>query len=128
MAATLSGPTTPVDGSTYSGISFKVKPGAANKATSIIVKLQNADSLPACGMCDPADMTTKACYAGYAASASISGTGWAPVQIPWASMKAPAWGLHTSTAVDPKQLFIISIAVDKGTDFDLWIDDVAFYK
>jgi hypothetical protein len=128
MAATLSGPTTPVDGSTYSGISFKVKAGANNKATAITVKMQNADSLPACGMCDPADMMSKACYSGYAASANISGTGWSPVQIPWASMKAPAWGLHTSTAVDPKQLFVISIVVDKGADFDLWIDDVAFYK
>ena len=105
-----------------------MKAGAGNKATSIIVKLQNADSLPACGMCDPADMASKACYAGYAAPAGIMGTGWTPVQIPWGTMKAPAWGLHTSAAVDPKQLFVISIVVDKGADFDLWIDDVAFYK
>jgi len=79
-------------------------------------------------MCDPADMNAKACYAGYAAPAGIMGSGWTPVQIPWALMKAPAWGLHTSSTVDPKQLFVISIAVDKGADFDLWIDDVAFYK
>jgi hypothetical protein len=128
IAATFSGPTTPIDGSTYTGISFKVKAGTANKATALIVKLQNADSLPACGMCDPNDMTTKACYAGYAASATFSGTGWTTVQIPWTMLKAPAWGLHTSTTIDPKQLFVISIAVDKGIDFDLWIDDVAFYK
>ena len=42
--------------------------------------------------------------------------------------ESAAWGLHTSSTVDPKQLYVISIVVDKGADFDLWIDEVAFYK
>ena len=52
----------------------------------------------------------------------------AEVRVPWTMMRAPAWGLHTSASVDPSQLFVVSIGVDKGIDFDLWIDDVGFYK
>jgi hypothetical protein len=128
MAATLSGPTTPIDGSKFSGISFKLKTGVTNKATSVIIKLQNADSLPACGMCDPKDTAAKACYAGYVTTANITGTGWQSVQVAWPTVKAATWGgFHSGVVVDPKQLFIIAIALDKGQDFDLWIDDVAFY-
>jgi hypothetical protein len=133
MSTTLSGTvvaTKPsgVDASTYTGISFKVKPGAGNMAQSLMVKLQNEDSIPACGSC--MDGTAgKECYAGYSVTVAVpAGSSFGTVQVPFANANAATWGNHAAMKVDPHQLISVAIIVLPSVSaFDLWIDDIQFY-
>src|SRR5262249_25838216 len=108
------------------GISFKLFGGTGNMASTIFVKLQNEDSIPACGLCVPGD-TARDCLAGYLFTQTVQVGTWLNVNIPFASFRAATWGNHASTVVDPKQIFSLTRAVDANRTFDLWIDDVQFY-
>jgi hypothetical protein len=115
-----------VDASAYTGISFKIKGGAANMASSIMVKMQNDDSIPACGSCVDG-MAGKECYAGYTKTVAVT-TSWATQQFPFAQMMPTSWGNHTHTAIDGSGLISMSIVVLPAVSaYDLWIDDVQFY-
>jgi hypothetical protein len=117
-----------VDASSYTGISFKIKAGAGNMAPSVTVKLQNDDSIPACGSCIDGTLG-KECYAGYTMAVAVpAGSSFGTVQIPFASVNAATWGNHTSTVVKPGGIISMSIIVLPNVSaYDLWIDDVQFY-
>jgi hypothetical protein len=117
-----------IDASSYTGISFKIKAGAGNMAPSVMVKLQNEDSILPCGLCNDA-MTGKECYAGYTVTVAVpAGSSFGTVQVPFANAMAATWGNHTSTVVKPNGIIAMSIIVlPKVSAFDLWIDDVQFY-
>jgi hypothetical protein len=127
LSASLSnGKPTGVDASAYTGISFKLLGGSGNMANTIFVKLQNEDSVPACGLCVDG-VTGKECYAGYQTTQVVQVGAWQNVALPFSRFQAATWGNHASTVVDPKQIFYLTIAVDVNQAFDLWIDDVQFY-
>jgi hypothetical protein len=131
MQTNLSGAATPtgVDASTYSGIAFDLKTGATNMATSIVVKGENEDAIPACNLCN--DMVAgKDCHAGYVFTQTImSGSGWTAVTIPFSMFDASSYGNHASAQLDRRQIISLTLAVYLRTlPFDLWIDNVRFVR
>jgi len=129
MTTTLSGAAmlSAVDASGYTGLSFKLKAAATNKATQIIVKFENDDGIPECMKgCSAAKMD---CYAGYVMTYTVMpSTAWQTVTVPFANVAAAGWGFHLATKLDPSQIISIAIAVEANKDFDLMVDDVQFYK
>jgi hypothetical protein len=131
MQTNLSGETMPtgVDAGAYSGISFDLRTGSANMATSLVVKFENEDAIPACNLCN--DMLAgKDCHAGYVITHAImAGPGWTTVTIPFSMFDASSYGNHALAVVDRKQIISLAVAVYlRALPFDLWIDNVRFSK
>jgi len=131
MQTNLSGETMPtgVDAGAYSGISFDLRTGSANMATSLVVKFENEDAIPACNLCN--DMLAgKDCHAGYVFTQAImAGPGWTTVTIAFSMFDASSYGNHASALVDRRQIISLAVAVYlKALPFDLWIDNVRFSK
>jgi hypothetical protein len=120
---------TGVDASAYSGISFDLKAGVANMAPSLVVKFENEDAVPACNLCN--DMAAgKDCHGGYVFTQAVpAGSGWTTVIIPFSKLDASSYGNHASVALDRRQIISLALAVYlRSAPFDLWIDNVRFYK
>ncbi|HEX9296177.1 MAG TPA: hypothetical protein VF881_10085 [Polyangiaceae bacterium] len=127
VAASFVSATQGVDASAYTGISFVLKSATS---TPVIFKLQNPDSIPACGKCVelmPAAGTD--CYAGYVKNISTNdGT---PQIVTWVEAGKALWGYHNpgQGAVDSHNLISIAFAVANTTPmFDICIDDVKFVQ
>jgi hypothetical protein len=52
-------------------------------------------------------------------------TDWRPYTITFAELRQAGWG-KASSAFDIKNVYSIQLQVNKGIDFDLCIDDIAF--
>ncbi len=118
---------TPANATGYTGISFKIKGGPTNKASTVLVKAELSDAIPACGLCS----TTVAgmdCYAGFVLDGSAVTSSWTTVTVPFSSFKPAGFGFHSVTTFDPSQIFALAIAVPMGSTWDLWIDDIQFVK
>jgi hypothetical protein len=124
VGAALANITQPVNASAYRGVSFLVR---ARTSTSIIVKVENPYSQPACGKCE--DLVAGAeCYAGYIKTLGLPAQVILPVIVTWGDFSQQSWGYHApGTALfDPRNLVTLSFAFDKSVDFDVCIDDVVF--
>ena len=120
--------TTPADATSYTGLSFKIKGGSTNMASTVLFKIELADAVPACGLCTKAKPDMSDCYAGYVLDGNMVTSEWKTITVPFSSMKVAQWGYHEGTSFDPSQLFALSIAVAQGPTWDLWIDDFQFVK
>jgi hypothetical protein len=122
VGAVLASVTQPLDVSAYRGVSFLVR---ARLATSMLVKLENPYSQPACGKCDDTVMGAE-CYSGYIRTVVLPADGITPMTVMWSDFVQQAWGYHApGTAMfDPTNLVTLSFAFDKGVDFDVCFDDV----
>ena len=120
--------TKPADATGYTALSFKIKGGATNAATSVLLKVELADAIPACGLCIMTKPDMSDCYAGFVLDGNKVTTDWTTVTVPFSSLKVAQWGYHAGTTFDPTQIFALSIAVPLGVAWDLWVDDIQFVK
>jgi hypothetical protein len=114
------------DASAYRGISFwaKANPGSA---VAIRVSLKDANTAPEGGVCDPEmESGAEACNDDWGRNLNLT-TEWAPYTILYADLAQSNWGKQF-TAFDAEHVFSIQYQVNKGLDFDLCIDDLAFVR
>jgi hypothetical protein len=75
------------------------------------------------GACDAA-VSPNDCNNSFAFQITAPDAAWKQYQVPFTALRQ----LQPGTAAwDPSQLFGLQFLVGPGADFDLWIDDVAFY-
>jgi len=133
VAAAVVAQTQSVDVSSYSGISFVLKP-VAN--TNLIFKVQNPYSQPGCGLCTdqavgaPPPPVGTECYPGFIKNVSLVANDATPIVVKWTDLMQQGWGYHPPTVVtfDPANLVSIAFAFDKNVDFDVCLDDVKFVQ
>ena len=114
------------DASTYKGIQFwaKANPGSA---LQVRVNLKDANTAPEGGVCNAAESSgPEACNDDWGKNLTLT-TEWAPYTILWADLRQSGWG-KVSSAYDTKKAYSIQFQVNKGLDFDLCIDDLAFVR
>jgi hypothetical protein len=117
---------TSYDASMYKGISFwaKANPGSA---LALRVSLKDANTAPEGGVCDPA-MTSgaEACNDDWGKNLTLT-TEWAPYTVLYSELRQSMWGKQFP-AFDDTAVYAIQYQVNKGLDFDLCIDDLAFVR
>jgi endoglucanase len=112
-------PKEPYDASRYEGITFMAR-RAPNSSARLTVKLPDMNSDPDGGRCS-------ACFNDYGAEISV-GEKWQRYVLPFRDLRQePFWGAPRKPHVDASGLFAIHFeAKTPGSDFDFWVDDIAF--
>jgi hypothetical protein len=114
------------DASMYKGIQFWAKANMGS-ATALRVSMKDANTAPEGGKCDATmDSGPEACNDDWGKNLNLT-TSWAPYTILFTDMKQAGWGKATP-AFDTKNAYSIQFQVNKGLDFDLCIDDLAFVR
>lgn len=116
----------PWDASAYTGISFwaKANPGSA---VALRVSMKDANTAPEGGNCDTTvDSGAEACNDDWGRNLNLT-TEWAPYTILYSDLAQSNWGKQF-TAFDSANVYSIQFQVNKGLDFDLCIDDLAFVR
>ncbi|XYI03883.1 hypothetical protein ACMHYB_30635 [Sorangium sp. So ce1128] len=120
----------PYDASGYSGIVFWTRLGDAGAATTMKVSISDKLSEPAGGICDESagEGEPNRCFDHWAYTARL-GTEWAPIVIPFEELARDGTGAEpTAQAIDRAGLYAIEFRFAQGEDFDVYIDDVSFYR
>ncbi|WP_437679188.1 hypothetical protein [Sorangium sp. So ce131] len=117
------------DASEYAGIVFWARLGDAGAATTMKIHISDKVSDPAGGLCDEsgADEANQ-CFDHWSYTARL-GTAWAAVVIPFVELAREGWGAEpTAQAIDLAGLYAIGFQFAQGEDFDVYIDDIGFYR
>ncbi len=114
----------------YTGIRFKAK---AAKSSKISIKVAIPETLDASfgGSCEPIKSPEKLCNDHPAAGVVVATGGWRDYEVPFSSLKQEGWGVTATPRFDAiAQIhFIFPGPGSNGVkDFDVWLDDVAFYE
>ncbi|WP_437924147.1 hypothetical protein WMF37_34595 [Sorangium sp. So ce291] len=118
------------EASAYTGIVFWAKLGDAGAVTTMRVDISDKGSEPAGGICDESAVEGDAnrCFDHWYYTARLD-TEWAPVVIPFEELAREGWGAEpTAQAIDVAGLYAIGFRFAKGEEFDVYIDDIGFYK
>jgi hypothetical protein len=116
----------PYDASMYKGISFwaKANPGSA---TAVRVNVKDGNTAPEGGVCNMAESSgPEACNDDWGKNLMLT-TEWAPYTLLWTDLRQSGWG-KASSGFDSKKAYSIQFQVNKGLEFDLCIDDLAFVR
>ena len=117
---------TTYDASMYTGVSFwaKANPGSA---LAMRVSMKDANTAPEGGNCDATmDSGAEACNDDWGKNITLT-TSWAPYTMTFSEMRQSMWGKQFP-AFDASAVYAIQFQVNKGLDFDLCIDDLAFIR
>ncbi|XXT25366.1 hypothetical protein WME94_27940 [Sorangium sp. So ce429] len=120
----------PYDASAYTGIVFWARLGDAAAATTVKVNISDKFSEPAGGICDESagEGEPNRCFDHWSYIATL-GTEWALIVIPFAELTRAGTGAEpTAQAVDVAGLYTIDFGFAHGEDFDVFIDDIGFYR
>jgi endoglucanase len=106
------------DASMYEGITFWAKSGAG--PAKMTVKMPDGNT-------DPDGQVCTACFNDYGAQITLTNQ-WERIVLPFRALHQEAdWGAPRKPHIDPKRLFAIHFeAKTPGSDYDFWIDDIAF--
>jgi hypothetical protein len=115
----------PYDASEYKGISFWAKSNAA--PVLLRVNFKDKNTAPEGGVCDPkSESGATACNDDWGKNINLT-TSWAPFTILFGEIKQSGWGAAYK-AFDAENAYALQFQVNKGIDFDLCIDDLAFVR
>ncbi len=119
MGANFADPRSPYDASKYGGISFWAKRGP-NTTPKVRFKIPDAATDPEGGKCTD-------CYNDFGVNLSLS-EDWTPYTVLFSSLKQErGWGSPHPKSIDASQVYAVHFQVnDKGKDYDVWVDDLAF--
>ena len=114
----------------YRGVKFKAKASASRK---ISIKVATPSTLEAQfgGSCEPTTMPKKDCNDHFASSVVVATGGWLDYQVEFASLKQEGWGVRgTADYSAILQVVVVFPGPVSGgsSDFDVWLDDLSFYK
>jgi hypothetical protein len=110
-----------IDGSAYTGISFKAKgTGAMRVNVQTVAVLLVASG----GTCVAGATEEEACEDAHGKDIPLTST-WTTHKVPWTGMTQVGWGKMIT--FDKTKLTGILWQVEQGVTFDFWIDDIKFY-
>jgi hypothetical protein len=114
------------DGTAYRGITFWARVGDPS-VTTIWFGVGDQWSIPSGGHCDET-LTTgpTACYDVFGTSIELT-TEWKRYALEWGQLGQRSFGMPRSE-LDVANLFNAHFDVAPSPVFDVWIDDIAFYK
>jgi hypothetical protein len=98
-------------------------------ATSLIVKVENPYSQPACGKCDDGVLGSE-CRSGYIKTLALPSQVVTPFVVRWSELSQQSWGYKAPGTVqfDTRNLVTLVFAFDTNVDFDVCIDDVELVR
>ncbi len=108
----------PYDASAYSGLTFYARVGA-NTQTEVRLNVTTLQTLPQGGIC-------KMCYDSFGKTLSL-GTEWKQIALTFAELSQRGFG-DPVASFDTAHVYTIDFGLLGPLPFDLWIDDIAFYK
>jgi len=113
------------DASTYTGISFwaRVEPGSK---PGLRLNVADSTTAPEGGKCVNVDTSPDRCFDDFGQSLGITST-WDYFKIPFSAMTQRGFGLK-GTSIDKAHLYGIQFQAPASVDYDVWLDDLAFYK
>jgi hypothetical protein len=115
----------------YTGIKFKAKAAKAGWKISLKVAIPTTLDASFGGSCVPTTAPMKACNDHPAAGVVVATGGWREYQVPFSSLKQEGWGVPAALDFEAvAQIHVIFPGPVSGgsADYDVWLDDVAFYK
>jgi hypothetical protein len=113
----------PYDASKYTGITFwaKVDPGTLSV---VRVTFPDKDTDPAGNLCsDTSTAGTNACYNHYGKRLTLSST-WMKYTVSFSDLTQGSWGRQAP--FDPATIYEVQFQIQAGSNFGIWVDDVAF--
>jgi endoglucanase len=119
MGVNFTDPRSAYDASKYGGMSFWAKRGAGT-TPKVRFKMPDAATDPDGGICS-------ACYNDFGIDLALT-EDWKHYIVPFNALKQErGWGAPHPKGIDSSQIFALHFQVnDKGKDFDVWVDDLAF--
>ncbi|WP_437730776.1 hypothetical protein [Sorangium sp. So ce1335] len=120
----------PYDASAYAGIVFWAKLGDAGAVPTMTVSISDTVSQPAGGICDESagEGDPDRCFDHWSHVASL-GAEWSQVVIPFEGLAREGWGAEPAAqAIDLAALYAIEFRFGQGEVFDVYIDDIGFYR
>ncbi|WP_437590914.1 hypothetical protein [Sorangium sp. So ce1000] len=117
------------DASAYSGIVFWAKLGDPGALATMKVAIPDKFSDPAGGICDESgENVANPCFDDWLFTTPL-GTEWAPVVIPFEALSRGSEGAEPDAqTIDLTGLFAVEFGFAEGEDFDVYIDDIGFYR
>ena len=109
------------DASAYTGITFWAKVSATS-ATKMRVNISTKSTDPTGGVCTPVDK----CSDHYGGDVTLT-PDWVKYTIMFADMSQQGWGTAAKT-FETNMTYAVQMKFDKGQDFDVYVDDIAFIK
>ena len=113
----------PYDASQYKGITFWAKAGPTG-IKNIRLNVQDAQTAPEGNVCDKT--ATKGCNDHRGTSLSLTAD-WKQFTFTFDSLKQLGFGMAYPT-FQTNKLFAIQFQAGTKVTFDIWLDDIAFYK
>lgn len=108
------------DASQFAGITFNAKIGAGSVA-AIRFNIGDSQTTPEAGNCG------MKCSDDFGQSLTLTAE-WQKFKIAFADMKAVNWSMQNLTAINKASLWYVHFQASQNNTFDIWVDDVAFYK
>jgi hypothetical protein len=109
------------DASKYSGISFWAKVGSGSVG-AIRVNLGDKNTTPEGGICEAAK-----CSDDFGKDITV-GNDWKQYSIKFSEMGQVGWSMVLLPAIEKSAIYSVHFQTGKGSTFDIWIDDVAFFE
>ncbi len=109
------------DASQYDGISFFIRK-APETTARVRLKVPDKNTDPDGGVCQE-------CFNDFGTDMTVKDE-WTQYIVPWSAMtQMQGWGNPRPPAIEPATVTSIQFQVaDKGQNFDVWVDNVAFIK
>jgi hypothetical protein len=108
------------DASAYSGITFYARIGPSAQQTIVRVNLTTPETLPQGGTCI-------VCYDSFGEDLSLT-TEWQQYVLAFVDLQQRGFGDQVKSGFDAHHVYTVTVGFAGATPFDLWIDDIAFYK
>jgi hypothetical protein len=112
------------DASGYVGISFwaRIETGSA---AAVRVGVRDKHTDPDGGICVADSTSSDRCYDAFGSSVALT-SAWHYHRVPFSEMTQQGWG-YSAPNLDTAALYAIAFQYGTNQDFDVWIDDLAFY-
>jgi hypothetical protein len=110
----------PYDATTVDGIKFWMKSTAP---VLVAFPTPQTDQPSIGGQCEDTP-TQRNCGNPFAFQITAPGSGWVEYQVPFAALAQPGGNVTW----DPRNLFGIEFHLPSGPAFDVWVDDLRFYR
>jgi hypothetical protein len=115
------------DASAYTGISFwaKIEPGSK---PGIRLNVPDKTTAPEGGQCivDDKGMNPNRCYDDFGKTMGITSS-WDFFKVSFAEMSQRGFGLKAAS-IDKAHLFGLQFQAPASVDYNVWVDDLSFYK
>lgn len=116
-----------MDAGELRGVRFWARVGETNRSP-VRFQIQDRQTQPAGGLCDTAADSEERCYNGFGTLLESLDTEWRFYELSFSGLtQREGWG-YRADHLDATGIRNVEWLVEPPLDFDLWIDDVSFYR